>query len=173
MNNTHIAFAGWVGSEVTLSDVGNGGQVATFRVGSTPRRYRQGEWEDGPTCWYTVKAWRQLGVHVHESVHLGDPVVVQGRLVADVWERDDGTTSTRYVIVATSVGHDLNRGSAQFTRAPQPPTGNGVDESRVREIIHAYDEAGPTLDSNGDVVEPATADPGVDAGVDPGVEPAA
>jgi single-strand DNA-binding protein len=152
MNDTLITFCGWVGSEVTLSDVGNGAQVASFRVGSTPRRYRNGQWEDGPTAWYTVKAWRGLALHVHESVRQGDPVLVQGRLVSDVWERGDGTTSTRYVVVASSVGHDLNRGTSVFSKSLRREQPGGIDESRAQEVLHSYDEGGPRLDANGEVV---------------------
>ncbi len=155
MNDTQITFCGWVGSDVSLAEVAPGAPVATFRVGSTPRRFRAGRWEDGPTAWFTVKAWRALAEQVHESVRTGDPVIVQGRLVADVWEREDGTTSTRYVVVAHAVGHDLNRGTSAFTKAPRRDTAANADESRVKEAIHAYDESGPTLDADGQVVAPA------------------
>ncbi len=154
MNDTQITFCGWVGSDVTLAEVAPGLPVATFRVGSTPRRYRAGSWEDGPTSWFTVKAWRRLAEHVHASVGSGDPVVVQGRLVADVWKREDGTTSTRYVVVAQSVGHDLNLGTTAFARSAKRAA-TAVDESQVREVIHSYDETGPDLDAEGEVVRPA------------------
>lgn len=151
MNDTQITFCGWVGSDVTLAEIAPGLPVATFRVGTTPRRFRNGQWEDGPTSWFTVKAWRRLAEHVHTSVANGDPVVVQGRLVADVWKREDGTSSTRYVVVAQAVGHDLNLGTGLFTRSARREQA-GLDESRVREVIHSYDETGPTLDSDGRVV---------------------
>lgn len=157
MNDTQITFCGWVGSEVTVAEVAPGLPVATFRVGSTPRRYRSGQWENGPTSWFTVKAWRRLAEHVQASIHSGDPVVVQGRLVADVWKREDGTTSTKYVVVAQSVGHDLNLGTSVFSRSARREA-TGVDETRVREVIHSYDEAGPDLDAEGQVVAAAGGD---------------
>lgn len=116
MNETYITFAGWVGSAPELRTVAGGQQVASFRVGSTPRRFRDGEWVNGPTAWHQVKAWRRLGVHVAASLTTGDPVVVHGRLVADVWEKEDGTVVTQYVVVATTVGHDLSQGTARFER---------------------------------------------------------
>lgn len=170
MNDTHITFSGWVGSDVTLIDIGNGTQVASFRVGSTPRRFRNGLWEDGPTAWYTVKAWRSLGEHVHASLRTGDPVLVQGRLIADVWRREDGTTSTKYVVVATAVGHDLARGTSVFTKSTRRERPAPIDDSRAQAVIHSYDDAGPTLDSDGQVVPDATASLGESG--DP-VEPAA
>ncbi len=152
MNDTQITFCGWVGGDVTVSEVANSTPVASFRVGSTPRRFRGGAWEDGPTAWYTVKAWRALALHVAESVRSGDPVLIHGRLVADVWDKGEGVISTRYVVVATSVGHDLNRGSSSFVKALPRSNGGGPDETRVQEIIHSYDESGPRLDGNGEVI---------------------
>jgi single-strand DNA-binding protein len=150
MNDTEITVRGWVGSDVTLTEVGNGVVVASFRVGSTPRRYRNGVWEDLPTAWHTVKAWRALGQHVADSVHRRDPVIVHGRLVADVWEKEDGSTSVKYVVVASAVGHDLGHGTSSFTREVRRPADS--DDSRLREVIHSYDESGPRLDSFGEVV---------------------
>lgn len=152
MNDTHITFCGWVGSEVTLNEIGHETQVASFRVGSTPRRFRSGQWQDEPTAWYTVKAWRTLAQNVHASIRQGDPVVIQGRLVADVWNKEDGSVSTRYVVVASAVGHDLARGTSRFTKTNRRDPAPGVDESRVREVIHSYDETGPRLDANGEVL---------------------
>lgn len=159
MNDTQITIRGWVGSDVTLTEVGNGVQVASFRVGSTPRRLRNGTWEDGATVWFTVKAWRGLAQHVAGSVQIRQPVLVQGRLVADVWEKEDGTTSVKYVVVATSIGHDLSYGTSQFTKESRRPVADPED-SRLREMIHSYDESGPRLDSFGEPLPQAVpADP--------------
>ncbi|WP_181310393.1 single-stranded DNA-binding protein [Nocardioides campestrisoli] len=170
MNESTITFSGWVGSEVTLTEGSNGVAVASFRVGSTPRRFRGGRWEDGETIWYAVKAWRALATHVAASVRTGDPVVVSGRLVADVWKREDGTVSTRYVVVAASVGHDLTRGTSTFQRAARPEPVPVLQDDPVRRVVHSYDEGGPRLDGEGQVV----GEPGSQAaGEPPGDEPAA
>ncbi|KQT89489.1 hypothetical protein ASG49_17240 [Marmoricola sp. Leaf446] len=115
MNESTVIVPGWVGGDVDLREVGES-QVASFRLASTPRYQRQGEWVDGPTSWFTVNCWRGLARHVAGSVRRGDAVVVHGRLRVDTWTRDDGSTSTTVVVDATSVGHDLNRGTATFTR---------------------------------------------------------
>lgn len=119
MNDSLITFTGWVGSQVELTHVGEGDgvPVATFRVGSTPRRLRDGRWENGETIWYAVKAWRSLATHLAASVRSGEPVLVTGRFVAESWQKEDGTPVTRHVVVAQSVGHDLTRGTSTFTRA--------------------------------------------------------
>lgn len=120
MNDTYITLTGWVGSEVSLREVTGGATVATFRVASTSRRFRNNEWSDGNTTWYQVKAWRRLADHVAASVNRGEPVVVHGRLEADVWKKEDGSVSTQLVVTATSVGHDLSHGTGAFTKQGRP-----------------------------------------------------
>ncbi len=116
MNDTYITLTGWVGGDVSLREVSGGQPVANFRVASTSRRMRNNEWVDGATTWYQVKAWRRLADNVARSIRRGDPVVVHGRLEADVWTKEDGTVNTQLVITATSVGHDLSRGTSAFAR---------------------------------------------------------
>ena len=124
MYDTQITLAGWIGGEVTLREVGQDRHVASFRVACTPTRCRDGEWVKGTTSWHTVKAWNRLGRHVAASLHSGDPVVVHGRLVADVWERD-GKPQTSFEVVAAAVGHDLSHGTTSFTKP---------DVERVEEV---------------------------------------
>lgn len=109
-----------VGTDVTVREVGGGQQVATVRVASTPRRIRDGDWVNGPTAWHTVKAWNRLARHVAASLRSGDPVLVHGRLVVDVWTRADGTTTTFYDVVASAVRHDLSHGTTAFTKPEAP-----------------------------------------------------
>lgn len=135
MNEPLITVVGWVGSEVDLSHTPGGHAVAEFRVASTPRTYRQGEWTDRPTVWCTVKCWRNLAENVAESVRQGQPVVVQGKLVQETWQTAEGRRGEKQVIVAGSVGHDLTHGLAQFRRSEQrrraePERGPGADVVR-------------------------------------------
>lgn len=120
MNDTYITLTGWVGSDVSLREVPGGQPVANFRVATTARKFRNNEWEDGATTWYSIRAWRRLADNVSVSIKRGDPVVVHGRLEADVWKKEDGSTNTQLVITATSVGHDLSRGTASFTKPMRP-----------------------------------------------------
>ena len=117
MFDTQITLTGRVGGDVTLRAVGHDRQVATFRLACTPSRFRDGEWTRGATTWHTVTAWNRLARHVAESLVSGDPVVVHGRLVADVWERE-GKQQASYQVVASAVGHDLAQGTSTFVRQP-------------------------------------------------------
>jgi single-strand DNA-binding protein len=114
-NDTMVTVQGWLGSPPQLRDAA-GTQVANFRVGCTPRRFSraQGAWVDGPTQWYGVSAWRALGEHCARSLHMGDPVVVHGRLNQRSYERN-GVEVPVLEIDAVTVGHDLSRGVSSFS----------------------------------------------------------
>lgn len=151
MNEAFVTFQGWVGNEVVHRETPQG-NVANFRVGSTPRiRKRNGDWVDGPTSWFSVTCWRTLADHVRDSVRKGEPVLVHGRLRADVWEREDGQSSVTYVVEASYVGHDLTRGTAVFVKASRPDRVETDDETEhtVKELIHDTDVDLPQLDSFG------------------------
>jgi single-strand DNA-binding protein len=140
MNDTQITLTGWLGGDVTLRELGDGRAVATFRMACTPARYRDGEWVKGTTSWHTVKAWNRLGRHVASSLASGDPVVVHGRLVADVWERD-GKPQTSFEVVATTVGHDLAQGTARFTRDIAPAAATATVADRAGDPSTSEDDA--------------------------------
>lgn len=157
MNETTVTLQGWVGSDVDLRDVGET-QVASFRVGCTPRFNRGGSWVDGETSWFTVNCWRGLGRNVAESVRKGDAVVVHGRVKVDVWEREDQPRSVSWIVDATFVGHDLNRGTSYFAKAARTVPADTVLDEGLREQLHGYDAAGPQLDADGIEVAPASAE---------------
>ena len=153
MNDSYVTVQGWVGGEVDLRDVSDT-QVASFRVGSTPRYNKGGTWVDGQTSWYTVNCWRGLGRNAKESLRRGDAVIVHGRVRVDVWEREGMPNSVQWVIDASFVGHDLTKGTSSFVKTARATKDPREDEA-VREMVHAYDADGPQLDSAGDPVIPA------------------
>jgi single-strand DNA-binding protein len=152
MNEPTVTLQGWVGNDVVHRDTAQG-SVAHFRVGSTPRFRKRGsgEWVDGPTSWFSVTCWRALADHVRDSVRKGEPVLVHGRLRADVWKREDGQSSVSYVVDATYVGHDLSRGTASFVRMARPDRSEADDETEqvLRELVHEEPGELPQLDSLG------------------------
>lgn len=121
MNESLITLAGWLGGDVHYLDKGEV-KVAHLRVGTTPRRFDKdkGEWVDADTQWYAVTAWRQLAENCSRSLKRGDPVVVHGRVKAQQWINGAGVQITGFEVEASFVGHDLNRGTSQFTRAAAP-----------------------------------------------------
>lgn len=153
MSDTYVTFHGWVGNDVNHRDA-NGVSVASFRVGSTPRIKRKGEWMDGDTTWYSITAWRALADNVAESVKKGDAVIVHGRLRSEAWTREDGQTSSTLVVDASFVGHDLSRGISTFTRSPRNEREVDVHDE-IAEMIHQPQDLGP-IDSWGQPIASAT-----------------
>ncbi|MFF2571759.1 single-stranded DNA-binding protein [Streptomyces sp. NPDC058084] len=133
MSETTVTLVGNVATNVEYRETPTGG-VARFRFAVPVRRWdrERAVWTDGPTSFYTVSAWRSLGVNLAASVSVGEPLVVQGRLKVRE-EELDGRRKTFVDVVATAAGHDLSRGTAAFRRAArqnpelQPPDVNAPD----------------------------------------------
>jgi single-strand DNA-binding protein len=122
MTETVIHVVGHIGTDVDHREVGNGTQLSTFRLAATPRYWDRAQraYVDGATNWLSVQCWRSLAAHVHESLKRGDPVIVIGKLKTQEWEKD-GVRSSRFVLEATAVGHDLTRGVSTFTKMARVP----------------------------------------------------
>ena len=117
MLETVMHIVGHVGTDVDHRKVGESTDLSTFRLATTPRRWDRDQraYVDGTTTWITVQCWRQLALHVRDSVRRGDPVVVVGRLKTEEWTKDE-VRNSRCILEATSVGHDLMRGVSAFTQ---------------------------------------------------------
>jgi len=148
MSDTYVTFHGWVGNDVTHREP-HGVSVANFRVASTPRIKRKGDWMDGETTWYSVSAWRSLADNVRESVRKGDAVIVHGRLRSETWTREDGQTSTTMVVEASFVGHDMTRGTSEFTRSSRPDRAEGDAHDELTEMIHRQSDELTQMDTWG------------------------
>ncbi|MEU6393152.1 single-stranded DNA-binding protein [Streptomyces sp. NPDC046939] len=116
MNETLLTVVGNVATTPVYRELPTG-PVARFRLAVTPRRFDavQNTWVDGHTNFFTVWAKGALGSNVQGSVSIGEPVIVQGRLKVRDEERG-GQHWTSADIQATSVGHDLARGTSAFRR---------------------------------------------------------
>lgn len=135
MQDVITTLMGNVGTDVELAH-GEGWARASFRLGSTPRHLRQGEWVDGETTWLTVNCWGRMAHHVKASLAKGDPVVVHGRMRTVAWLKD-GNRQERQVVEATTIGHDLARGTATFVRqAPRVRQADGTTIDLATGQIH-------------------------------------
>ncbi|MGW7680668.1 single-stranded DNA-binding protein [Kribbella sp. NPDC054772] len=116
---TYVTVLGWVGSDPEFKEVGQSPH-ASFRLGSTPRQFDRtlGTFVDKPTTWFSVQCWRSLAQNAFESVHVGQPVIVTGRLRTHEWTNDAGEQVSRVILEAFSIGHDLTRGTTTFSKNP-------------------------------------------------------
>jgi single-strand DNA-binding protein len=131
---SYVHVTGYVGTDVELR---SGSGLATFRLATTPRYRKNGDWVDGNTTWLTVTCWRSLAEHVASSIRKGEPVIVVGRLRTNVWQGQDGPVE-RLILEAITVGHDLSRGTSAFRRMERVSVPED-NESEVQAAIAAVE----------------------------------
>ncbi len=134
INDANIDLAGFVASEPSFKRLATGTSTAKLRVAYTERRLNRetGEWGDGPTSFVTVLCWRTLADNVAVCLRKGEPVLVRGRLRVREYEGKDGSRGTETEIDASSIGHDLNRGVAHFSRTRRAPGETAVQSAEAQ-----------------------------------------
>jgi single-strand DNA-binding protein len=122
IHEAQVHLAGYVATEPKFKKVAGDISSARLRVAYTARRRDKetGEWGDGPTSFVNIQCWRTLADNVSMSVHKGEPVLIMGRLQIRRFEDAEGAPRTAVEVEASSVGHDLTRGVAQFSRTRWP-----------------------------------------------------
>ena len=124
-----LTFHGRVGTKVELRE----GAVpwVIFRVASTPSYFDQAtrQWRDLETTWISVKAWRSLAQNVAESLEVGDPIIVTGKMRTERWTSQDGEARESIVLEANLIGHDLTWGVTTLRRVERQAA--VVDQTRA------------------------------------------
>jgi single-strand DNA-binding protein len=156
IHEAQVHLAGYVATEPKFKKVAGDTSSARLRVAYTARRRDKetGEWGDGPTSFVNIQCWRTLADNVSMSVHKGEPVLIMGRLQIRRFEDAEGAPRTAVEVEASSVGHDLTRGVAQFsrTRWPMPSAAGAVQDGAPGSEEGAVPGDGAEL---ADGVEPA------------------
>lgn len=110
-----------------------GAPIAHFSVASTPRTFRDGQWEDGEPLFLDCTAWRRLAEAACDTCTKGTMVVVTGTLGARSYDDRDGRRRTVIEMHAEEIGvHILDRSLRpaptqpasdpwQTAADPQPP----------------------------------------------------
>ena len=137
MREISLTVVGNVGADPVQRETDKGDKVTSFNIGCTPSAFDrvQAMWVDGPTTWFRVSCWRELGKNVVESIRKGERVIVSGRLRVSTYADKDGVERTSVELVADHVGHELTFGTTRFTRvvrsaslsAPADPTDDADD----------------------------------------------
>ena len=118
INDAQVVMAGCVASAPSFRRTTRGTSTAKLRVAYTPRHIDRetGEWADGETSFVTVLCYRTLADNVAVCLRKGEPVLVRGRLRVRPFQDKEGAPRIAVEVDAQSVGHDLNRGVAHFSR---------------------------------------------------------
>ena len=140
-NDANIDLAGFVASEPSFKRLATGTSTAKLRVAYTERRLNRetGEWGDGPTSFVTVLCWRTLAENVAVCLRKGEPVLVRGRLRVREYEGKDGSRGTETEVDASSIGHDLSRGVAHFSRTRRAPGETAVESAEAQAAALSQD----------------------------------
>ena len=114
-----VYLAGFMVNDPKFKKVAGDISSVQLRIAYTPRRRNSqtGEWSDKATMFVNVQCWRQLADNVATCLRKGEPVLVMGRLRIRSYNDAEGKTRSLVEIEASSVGHDLTRGTAHFSRA--------------------------------------------------------
>jgi single-strand DNA-binding protein len=143
MGETYVTLWGNIATDPKRMTTTSGVSILKFRLACTASRRdpQTGEFTDGLTSWYSVACWRDLADNAAGSLAKGDPVVVYGRQVVRDWETDEGKKGTEVSIDAMSVGHDLRRGQARFTRIKRS-LGTAIEPPAEGESVNAESAGG-------------------------------
>ena len=125
----YVTLVGFVAQDPVQRETKNGVMVTDLRVGATPRVQDRvtNQWRDGVTSYYDVSCWRRLGDHVRASLRKGDPVTIKGKFRSRTFVDKAGVSRTVIDIMADTVGHDLNRGVANYLGRQRPPVNTEGD----------------------------------------------
>jgi single-strand DNA-binding protein len=140
-NDNTMTFHGRVGTKVELRE-GNVPWVL-FRVASTPSWFDQATrtWRDLETIWISVKAWRNLAQNAAESLEVGDPVVVIGKVRTEKWTTQDGQPRESTVLEANLIGHDLTWGVTKLQRVDRQPAATAKSDDTVAALAELEGES--------------------------------
>jgi single-strand DNA-binding protein len=129
----YVTLVGFVAQDPIQRETKNGVLVTDLRVGATPRVQDRttSQWRDGDTSYYNVTCWRRLGENVRASLRKGDPVMIKGKFRSRTFIDKNGVTRNVIDIMADTVGHDMNRGVANYLR-PLRPTATEADPAARR-----------------------------------------
>jgi single-strand DNA-binding protein len=107
---------------------------------------------DGPTSFVTVLCWRTLADNVAVCLRKGEPVLVRGRLRVREYESKDGSRGTETEVDASSIGHDLSRGVAHFSRTRRAPGETAAESAEAPAAEQSQDgeEQDRPADPDGD-----------------------
>jgi single-strand DNA-binding protein len=116
-----IIIVGNVGREPEMRYTPTGQAVTTFSVASS-RNYNNSQGQRvKETIWFRVTTWGKLAETCSQYVQKGSKVFIEGRLQPDsnggprIWERQDGTKSASYEVVASTVRFLSSRGETGAT----------------------------------------------------------
>jgi len=125
IGETVITIVGNLTADPELRTTGQGAQVASFTIASTPRSWNRNtnQFEDGQALFMRCSAWRDMASHCAQSLAKGMRVIAQGRLQQHSYQAQDGTNRTVMELQVDEIGPSLRYATAQVSRIDRRPQG--------------------------------------------------
>lgn len=130
MNLNTVTVGGNLAKDPELRQTPNGAAVCSFSIGNNEVWYTgegDARQKHERTHWFDVVCWGRLAENVARNKRRGDPVIVEGRLHFEMWEKD-GQKRSRVSVMAERV-HFLHRAPSQGAQAD----GRAADEAAQRQ----------------------------------------
>lgn len=108
-------FVGGVTRDPELRMTGSGTPVLQLGIAVNHSRKVDGEWTDEPN-FLDITAFGTLAENVSESIGKGHRVIVVARASYRTWEDQDGNKRNKVEFIASSIGPDLSRATAEITK---------------------------------------------------------
>ncbi len=129
-----VILVGNLGADPEVKFLGNGTQVANFRVATTENRVNRSGERVSVTEWHRIVAFGKLAEICRQYLSKGKQVYIEGRLRTRTWEDKEGNRRYTTEIVANQM---------QMLGPPGPPLDAALPE---REFEIDQDEAPPPED---------------------------
>ena len=124
MSVNKALILGNIGKDPELKHTPAGTAVCNFGVATTERWAGQDGKKNEKTTWHNIVAWGRQGEVIHEYLHKGDPIFVEGRIENRSYDDKDGNKKYISEIVLSSFtfigGKPKDNGSAPS----EPPMQN-------------------------------------------------
>lgn len=150
MNEIQVTLVGNIGGgDPELRFTPSGVAVCKFRMAQTPRKMKDGKWEDGEPTWVSVTVWRDLGEHVAETLRNGMRVIVLGNLSVRSYEDKDGNKRTSTEVDVIAIGPELTFATARVDKAAKSGgTGGGQQRATAADDPWAGATPAPAASRN-------------------------
>ena len=123
MAGTTIHIEGNLGQDLDekIQAGASGNLYLRFSVASTERKRNQdGSWEDGDTSWFNCTAFGNTAEMMVETLHRGDPLIVDGKVKIRDYEKD-GEKRQSVDVTVDKIGLDLSRAKRKNTQSRTRP----------------------------------------------------
>jgi single-strand DNA-binding protein len=154
MADNMVTLVGNLGADPELRRTPTGKDVVSFNLVTNERiRAADGSWTDGPSSWFRITAWNDLGRNAAMSFRKGQRVIARGTLKVETWQARDGGTGKTVELTARSLGHDVLWGTSSFVRSggerpPAPVERPADDPWASAPAEEAQEDAAPAAPSD-------------------------